>query len=110
MKKIFIGAGAIAIIGAAAGVIYNHECKRKEQKDMNDKMIDNVKSIDEGIQTKADKVKDSSADAANKASQTIKDMQNKKDTLKKDMAAGYKKIKKDIHRTNSKISKDLKSV
>ncbi len=110
MKKFVFGAGATAIIGAAAGIIYSHECKRKERKDMSDKMIDNVKSIDEAVQNKADHAKDVSADTANKASQTIKEMKNKKETMKRDMAAGYRKVKKDIHKTNSKISKDLKSL
>jgi len=117
MKKFIFGAGALALIGAATGYICLKEIERREQKDMNNKMIDKVESINEAVQAKADKVKGVSADAAKKASHTLNDAHEKteqmlesKEHIKKDLDAGYKKTKKDIHKTNKNISKELKSL
>ena len=57
LKMLIFGAGALALIGAATGYICLKEFERREQKEMNDKMIDKVESINEAVQAKADKVK-----------------------------------------------------
>jgi len=117
MKKLILGAGVLALTGAAASYICLKEFERREQKDMNDKMIDKVESINEAVQEKADKVKGVSADAAKKASHALNDahgrseqMQERKEHIKKDLDAGFKKIKTDIHKTGKNISKELKSL
>ena len=117
MRNLILGAGALALTGAAAGYICLKEFERREQKEMNDKMIDKVESINEAVQKKADKVKGVSADAAKKASHALNDahekseqMQERKEHIKKDLDTGFKKIKTDIHKTKKNISKELKSL
>ncbi len=89
------------------GIIFALNSGKETRKDMN-KAINNIESINNAVQKKAEAIKDSSAHTTQKICNVIKEVNGKTKGVKKDIKDGYNEIKQDIHKTAKNISKELK--